>query len=285
MKVLSRNNRILSVWGIWVIAFFIVNGSIAVRAQAPLQDGFSGLCSGGERLYPAYEIGPRGYGLTGFYFNFKGKTDKHLKGVSARIYPDFNYGKYLYGFGYYDKSGNDDFYYTINWQQLPLDAKMHRVTGTSIVGGISKLLGTVEELPGIPVLTGFRYHFKSKDHHLKRISARVRINHCLGAVYAQIVFEDKSGYDDFDYAFYYAMIPCGNVKKEGYMEGKAKKEKIIEIDADYPLLQGFDLEFTNGDHHMDRLGVILDKNQASVYFHDKNKDDKFKWKVWWVDVQ
>lgn len=245
----------------------------------PIRDGVSGVCNGSGIHGPTnvyYDSC-----LSGFYFNFEGGgVDHHLKGTSALIYRndrDFE-------FTYEDKSGDDDFYYILSWQEVPSGTTFHSFSGSSRVGGLNHLLGTVEELPGVPVLVGFKYKFTNGDHHLKKIKARVYINTCLQAVYGEVAFEDKNADDNYEYTIYYAMIPCCNVVDMGSVSGHAKGDVTRSIPAPYPALQGFELKYTSGDHHMDRLGVITYHNEVSVYFRDKNADDEFYYQVWWVDV-
>ena len=57
-----------------------------------------------------------------------------------------------------------------------------------------------------------------------------------------------------------------------------------QINAINPVLQGFELEFEDGDHHIHDLGVELYAGGLSVGMQDDNGDDAFSWLVQYVDM-
>ena len=251
-------------------------GSIGLRRASK-----SGECNGGGITGPAnvwYKMG-----LTGFYFNFEGAKDNNIREVSAFLQNDSVPTHSTYSFSYHDNDEEDDFYYKIAWQQLPANSTIHTIQGNG-EDVFTKLLGTQNELPGIPVLVGFKYRFTNDDHHLKRITAHVFKDNNLGAVYAEIGFRDKNGDDRYRYELVYAMIPDCSVVCTGCVDGSTKNKDTKAISTSFPALQGFDIRYSSDDHKMDRLGVLLKPSKVEIWFRDKNADDNFRWNVWYVDA-
>ncbi len=254
-----------------------------VVARELRRDGKNGLSSGrglSGVLGVSYKMG-----LTGFYFNFEGAVDHHIKEVSAFLHNDSDPRHSAYSFSYNDNSKDDNFYYEIAWQELPANSTIYSKDGNTS-DGVSVLLGTKQERPGIPVLVGFRLKFTDDDHHLWRIA--VRLYTAYEAVYAKIIFRDKNGDDPFYYELAYAMIPECDIKCTGCIDGHGKNTERETISACFPALQGFDIMYTGYDYfidnHMNKLGVLLKPNEVNVWFGDKKLDDKFSWDVWYVDV-
>lgn len=222
--------------------------------------------------------------LTGFYYDFVGSnTDHHIERVEAIARQGFGVPWYYHAVTYADGNGGDIFHWTLNWQELPAGSTIHAISGTTGIG-FNKLLGTADELPGIPVLVGFRFGFLGGDRHLRRIEARVFYYQPFDAVYAELVLEDN-GKPDFEYDLVWAMIPRENVVGVGCVDGISRSSATREIDAAQPFLQGFDINYTGGDHHMDRFGVLFHPWQAEIWFRDRNGDDDFAYRVWYVDAE
>lgn len=223
-----------------------------------------------EPIYPA--------SLCGFYFDWERGTDRHLRGIQAWIH---NEG--VWNLGYYDSTENDNYHYIIKWQELPPGTTFHELKGCGYAS-FSRHLGTIEDLPGVPVLVGFYYEFIGKDHHIRHIKAQVIANKPQGTVNALIGFEDKNGDDQYYFEIYYAMIPEDRVQGTYYSNGYGNGLIDIPITGSYPTIQGFDLEFSDKDHHVDRVGVLLYPKRATLVFGDKNEDDRYHYRLWWADV-
>jgi hypothetical protein len=181
------------------------------------------------------------------------------------------------------------YHWEIDRQELPPGTTFHRVEVHNKDGfGINKLLAGPKEFEGIPVLTGFTL-FWGGEHELDEISVKVYISQQLGSLHLEYVFQDSGADDDFHAIVDYALVPSDKVRCKPVLRGSSNDGFDYKpIDAEHPVLQGFRLNFTNGDHEMDQLGVQLLSNsrggQAAIYYNDKNDDDSFSWKVWWVDV-
>jgi hypothetical protein len=221
-------------------------------------------------------------GLAGFFFDFD-HDDHEIARIEARALTDTVQVEY---------SGALPTFHSYHWeldrQELPPGTTFHHHQGSVGIGGISARLGMPGELPGVPVLTGFLIS-ANQEHHLERIKVQVSRDQ-FDQLNLEIVFEDDdwSG-DDFFYRVDYAVVPSNKVRCKPVLQGSSNTGSDYKaIDAKHPVLQGFDLNFTNGDHEMDQIGVMLDPRsmggQAFVHYNDRNNDDNFSWKVWWVDV-
>ena len=222
------------------------------------------------------------YGLAGVYLNFTGAGVDH---EVERIMPGFffNTNTYLYA-RLEDQNADDGFTWTIDAQKLPFGTTRHSTSGCSDGFGFSQLLG---EIPaGVePVLLGFDLN-RSTDHNLERIEARVFRS--FGTyVYIELVFEDDGGADPFCYEVHYALVPSNRVRASGHLVETTSRtgSHTRAISATQPVLQGFELWFTNGDHHVDQLGLRLLPGELRVWLNDRNNDDPFRWEVWWLDLE
>jgi hypothetical protein len=50
-------------------------------------------------------------------------------------------------------------------------------------------------------------------------------------------------------------------------------------------MQGVRLWFTNGDHHVDQVGLRVLPGEIRVWLNDQNNDDPFRWEAWWLDLE
>jgi hypothetical protein len=81
----------------------------------------------------------------------------------------------------------------------------------------------------------------------------------------------------------YAWIPNAIVERESAMSGTDRQRRQrppSSIDA----LQGFEVMFTNSDHHLLGLGVNP-SGHGGVLFQDNNNDDPMQWTLAYVTLK
>jgi hypothetical protein len=236
------------------------------------------------RDWLTYEFYP--YGLAGFYFNFTGSGVDH---ELEQIQPGFFLDDYLPVPGmetagwalYEDQNGDDPYNWVIDAQRLPVGSTQHEF-GECIQDSafFHKEIGTGPS--GYrPVLLGFNLD-RQTDHHVEHI--RVRIYKSGTTLYLDVYFADGSGSDPFCYNVSYAFVPSHRVRTWEH-DFSSSGAATQPIDAQRPILEGFDIEFENGGHHVDEVGVRVVPSEIQVWLNDKNDDDPMSWEVWWVDLE
>ena len=103
------------------------------------------------------------------------------------------------------------------------------------------------------------------------------------------LFDDTpvSSYDPYCARVDYALIPKHRVLGQIHYAGPTTRTGSYNralAGANRPILQGFRLEFTNGDHNLDQVGVRMEPGEVTVWFNDKNDDDPFQWEIWWAEL-
>lgn len=229
-------------------------------------------------------------GLAGFFLNFLGSnTDweiSHIKVLTSTDKIELDYSGALPKFRRYS--------FRVDRQELPLGTIFRSVTGSvDVIEGVTHRLSMPGELPGVPVLRGFQI-FHGSQHDLERIEVRL-FRDQFDQQELEIIFHDKSpSNDDFSYRVDFAVVPAELVSARGSLQPSpvtgTQRAYITRydakiLDAEQPVLQGFDLKFENGDHEMDQIGIRLQPGLAEVWYNDKNKDDPFSWSVQFVDLR
>jgi hypothetical protein len=139
----------------------------------------------------------------------------------------------------------------------------------------------------VPVLLGFDLD-RSTDRNLERIQVRLIVSN--NTLYFTHVFEDENANSDDPYCFRvdYAWVPAGRVIAQYHYadpsEHRGSHEGSLSTLNNRPVLQGFQLRFTNGDHHVDQVGVRLLPGDFKIWFNDQNDDDPFRWEIWWASL-
>ncbi len=249
------------------------------------------LTSGMWNWWPArdwalYEFYP--YGLAGFSFDF---TPLDVDHEIDRIRPGFYLDDYLPIAGmetglwavYEDGNGDDPYDWEVLAQRLPVGTLLgHHEECSDGYGPFGKELGSAPS--GYkPVLLGFDFDRES-DHNLTVI--RIRLYKPSTTIYLDAFYQDDGGTDPFCFSVSYALVPLHRIREMGHAQSSsAGGPDTLPIDAAQPILQGFALEFTNGDHHLDEIGVRVTPGEAEVRFNDQNDDDPFTWDIWWADLQ
>ena len=159
----------------------------------------------------------------------------------------------------------------------PQAGETGRIAGHCTGGDCTQLLALPSDKAFL--LSGFRFRFRNGRHDLKTI----KILESNGVL--KVSFADKNGDDPFDWGIYYTLIPRSAIRKSGQVSGTAKgsvtqplqlpRNGLAGLDELKPVLTGFSLNFKDGDHQIEELGVILESRTALIKFNDKNDDDAF----------
>ena len=154
-----------------------------------------------------------------------------------------------------------------------------------------------QELPqvqdlGMSGITGFGFSYASDDHHLYQISTgNFFHNTDWGYQYidsfAVINYRDDNGDDDYSWDLSRQELPPGTSMHEvSDCDNYGGFNKVLLPPGYYgvPVLTGFSLRFTNGDHHLNTLRAELFYDQFSqlelgVTYADKNSDDPYCYRV------
>ena len=248
-------------------------------------DLVSGSYNGIARVWEGFHR----YGLSGFYLNFTGSGVDH---EIERIMPGFfrlDFSSQVPGLEtvlfarYEDGNADDPYTFAIDAQKLPYGSTRHSYANCSTDGGFSHSLGPIEA-DVEPVLLGFDLN-RGSDWNLESIEARVFKT--SGSLYYELIFEDEGTYNSFCYSVHYALIPQERIRAYGHYEDTTSRKGTYtrSIAAIRPVLQGFKLRFTNGDHHVDQVGVRALPGEIRLWMNDKNNDDPFRWEAWWLDLE
>ena len=242
----------------------------------------NGIASVWDGFYP--------WGLAGFYFNFTGSGVDHQL---ERIKPGF----FAFDFSpqppgpetvlsarYEDENADDAFNWSIDAQELPYGSTRHGFGACSSEGRFLQVIGDIP-VDKEPVLLGFDLD-RGADWNVETLQARIART-AGNTVSIVLIFEDDGTYNAFCYTVIYALIPSSRVRGTGHiLETTSRKGSHTRaIASDRPILQGFKLWFTNGDHHVDQVGLRLLPGELRVWLNDQNNDDPFRWEAWWIDLE
>jgi hypothetical protein len=239
------------------------------------------------RDWLTYEFYP--YGLAGFYFNFTGAgVDHQLEQIQTGFFLD----EYLPGIPgmetagwalYEDQNGDDAYNWEIDAQRLPVGSTEHQVGECTEWSALFNK--TIGQAPSghTPVLLGFNLD-RETDYNVEHI--RVRLYKSGTTLYLDMYYTDDGGAHPTCYSVSYAWVPLHRVRNlDDAHSTSAGNDDAQPIDAQQPILQGFDIQFTNGDHHVDEVGVQVVPGEVRVWLNDQNDDDPFSWHVWWADLE
>ena len=228
------------------------------------------------------------WGLAGFYLNFTGSgVDRELERMTASwLGTDTTTVLYV---RLEDDEGDDGMTWRIDSQQLPYGSQRYYYEGCNPGTGETT---TLRSLPSdkVPVLLGFDLD-RSGEDKVERVYVRLYESAGGGAlILGHGLFDDTPSSSPGPYCARvdYAMIPKNRVLGQlSYADPSTRTGSYTRAlaGATRPILQGFRLEFTNGDHNLDQIGVRMEPGQVTVWLNDKNDDDPFRWEIWWAELQ
>jgi hypothetical protein len=228
------------------------------------------------------------WGLAGFYLNFTGGgVDREVERMTASwLGTDTNTILYV---RLEDDEGDDGMTWRIDSQQLPYGSQRYHYQNCNSGTGET---ATLRSLPSdkVPVLLGFDLD-RSREDKVERVYVRLYESAGGGSlILSHGLFDDTPTSSPGPYCARvdYALIPKNRVLGQpNYADPSTRTGSYTRslAGATRPILQGFRLEFTNGDHNLDQVGVRMEPGQVTVWFNDKNDDDPFRWEIWWAELQ
>jgi hypothetical protein len=133
--------------------------------------------------------------LVGFQLSFRGGFDHHIREIG--ILEDNGLLTVSFGDKYFDPS-EDTFLFSVKFAWVPRDV-FSDIGESSETRSRDEVNRTIPE--GRAVLRGFRFEFKSEDHHLKKIGVLPTTG---GTV--TISYRDKNGDDGFDWQYRWGIL-------------------------------------------------------------------------------
>ena len=131
------------------------------------------------------------------------------------------------------------------------------------------------------VLTGFDFSRNDGGAYVRRLY--VRPNLPRGQI--RVRFEDR-GKPAYRVKIGYAWVRDREVRYANqeahlrYRPGKARPRHILG--SGMPVLRGFDLQFENGDHALNYIGILYKRPYLHVRFQDKNTDDPWRASIYYA---
>ena len=125
------------------------------------------------------------------------------------------------------------------------------------------------------VIRGFYVQYRGDDHHIQELG----IQESNGRV--TVALNDHNDDDPFQIDLQYAYLPRTAFSELSLRSGvNARGGERTTVSRGVGLIRGFHFNFTNDDHHIKELGVLLNgAGRLEVYFGDDNGDDPFNWNV------
>ena len=266
-----------------VTLLFLLLGLSACSPGIPLaRHTFSGQSDGDPvRFDPGWD--DNFPGLAGFMMDYDdGDHESHT--LMAGFFPE-NQGPSMIEVIYSDKKSDDSFHWAIDGIELPQGTTLHEERGIGHLLLSKVIMGP--EFEGVPVLTGFGFFTRAHgDHNIDQISVNFWRNY-YDQLELGLLYLDKDGVGDIEYEYVvtYALVPEDQVRTSGTLTGSdGGGLDSATFAANQPVLQGFELNYKKDDHELDQIGVRLAPGRADIAYNDKNNDDDFTWKIYWVDL-
>ena len=134
----------------------------------------------------------------------------------------------------------------------------------------------------VVALVGFKLFFVgAADHDLDRIGVWFEGDEL------HVALRDQNGGDVFGYLVDFIVIPSGRAVT-GSEQGTAVGGQTIGMAATPQdavwMLTGWEFDFISGDHEIRDIGVFRRAEDLTVFFADKDGDDRFDWRVDWAQI-
>lgn len=204
-------------------------------------------------------------GLTEFRFDFS-NGDHKIKSIGLIQ----SAGEVTATFS--DNDGNDPFRFAARYRELP-DGTQIKSTSSNNCAAVCDLL--VENDPnGVFVLAGFEVRYHNDDRNILEFS----VQPLPESGHVRVVFKDN-GAQGFSARVQYAFIPRNLVRQlltvdDNRIAGSEFDRRWVqEMSYGKRFLQAFEFRYTDGDHHLKKLGMDYLENHMALSFNDNNTDD------------
>ena len=283
--------KILLILASLTIVFTIIGVSVVPAQAGNLQwRWFSGYQSSGPVLGALPAVNGGIPGLSGFRFNFK-SGDHHFRSLVATFDSPGVVGccSGLWYENLSDYNNDDAYWYDIRWQELPSDVIYGSNGATIPMDGAthSIYLGENNLRTSKPVLTGFKIAGSNGDSHLEGIQLHVDGQSNTFPTQVYVTVQLNGGGSEKSVFVSYALVPLRHIARSNWVGGTSsgsERSGTLPDNAGNPVLTGFKLKFTNGAHHIDRLGVEVWPNSWRATFEDHNHDDPYEYGMTYVDL-
>lgn len=206
--------------------------------------------------------------LSGFRFSFGSGNDHHIEYL--QLLPQVTSVKALFA----DKNFDDSYSWSASYYPMSNQVSYPRTLTGSCKGDCDATLQVPQGY--VFVLQGFDFRFVGDDHHIDRIAIRQANNN------ARISFRDKNSDDQYSYTIRYALVRSTAFSGFNSSRGEATSQQRVGVSPGKFVIRGFDVQFTNEDHHISTFGIQEQNSTLTVDYRDKNGDDKFSWVVDWA---
>ena len=173
-----------------------------------------------------------------------------------------------------DDNGNDTISGTVSLTEIHSLATHHSVLRTDCTE-TCKLEVEIPNGGELFLLTGFSFS-RSGDSHVRQVKVADRV----GQGFVAVTLADNDGRETYLAFVSYALIPSSALAStliHAESSAPARGQSFQSRPPGVALLNSFDFQFLNGDHHLQRIAVDLTGDRIVVRFRDQNGDDPFKW--------
>jgi hypothetical protein len=210
--------------------------------------------------------------LQSYYFRFT-NGDHHFKavGVEPRV-PSITQAT----LGFADHNSDDPYFYNITFARYFGSIVRGSTTEFGRGGRITFPVNAPADRANFAfVIRGFYVQYRGDDHHIQELG----IQESNGRV--TVALNDHNDDDPFQIDLQYAYLPRTAFSELSLRSGvNARGGERTTVSRGVGLIRGFHFNFTNDDHHIKELGVLLNgAGRLEVYFGDDNGDDPFNWNV------
>lgn len=251
--------NIRAVVGVWGVVMSLAVGGVARGETAA---GF-----GHGYIYPTYNAAGTPL-LDSFYLRYS-DGDHHVQ--SLGVEPQLN-GQILIVLG--DDNNDDEYYYSIEHKRRS-DAGITTGSFVDFCNGSCLYPLAPPHAGDVFALRGFRFYYRGGDHHVDQIGI---LREADGV---RTYFNDDN--DDDPYVVYvdYAWLPAAMVTQTATLTGSSGGggDQQAFASAASAVITGFRLDYADGDHHLQEIGVLTRTSDVQVYYGDDNGDDDFGYRV------
>jgi hypothetical protein len=139
--------------------------------------------------------------------------------------------------------------------------------------------------PGTPLLDHFFYRDVNDDQELKVMTALPRQQSGSGVI--DVAFSDQSLDEQYEYRIAHQMVSFTGLSRgtlNDTCSGQCTRS-IVRPPGDVVfVISGFRFRYTDGDHHMDAIGILENNGQVTHWFNDQNDDDQYTVQIDYVWV-
>jgi hypothetical protein len=210
--------------------------------------------------------------LQSYYFRFT-NGDHHFKAVAVEPrLPTITQAT----IGFSDRNSDDPYFYNVTFARYFGSIVRGSTTEFARGGHITfPVNAPADRANFVFVIRGFYIQYRGDDHHIEELGIRENNGRVT------VALNDDNNDDPFQIDLQYAYLPRAAFSEVNGKSGvNAKAAQRTSISRGVGLIRGFHFNFTNGDHHIKELGVMLNgAGRLEVYYGDDNGDDPFNWDV------